>query len=640
MIQTMASTRAAESRIASVTTVGDRAPVRRRPGFRLSLRMREALAITLLTFLVVATTTFVHLSHLRQTILRDTLERAELIARHVYAAGARAMAQAPRAEPLQALRADQDLRVLLDATVGYSPHLLYALIADQASRTVVHSDPKREGEIAPERARFRDLLRADIGWPIHAFSRSHEIYEAVLPLDLDGRPFGAIRLGIAASLVERELRDALVRSLGLGGLALIAALGVAIGLSSVTLRPIRRLAHDMDRLRRGEFDVGSREGPRDEFGKLAFQLQLLGREMQSDRMRMQADKAWFQTAVDQLEDGLMFLDTDRRVQFANRAVETLLAMPPGELSGATLDASLPPGHPLRRLVDEAFERGASVRNTAVTTPGQDTTAEFLASVFPVEGPAPAPGGVIVLLKDSRAISVSARTLQALIRYSSQLVALGQVTSGVTHEVKNPLNAMMIHVELLGERLAGASDDVRRSLDVIRGEIGRLDAVVQRFMSLVRPQELQLSALDLNALLAEVSNLLEIEWRPKGIVFRAELDRTLPPLVGDEEMLRRALLNLLLNACQAMPDGGRVTVTSERQGAGLAQVTVADTGAGIPAEDLTRIFTMYYTTKPDGSGVGLALVRRIVEAHQGEIEVASEVGHGTRVILRLPLGPAS
>jgi signal transduction histidine kinase len=273
-------------------------------------------------------------------------------------------------------------------------------------------------------------------------------------------------------------------------------------------------------------------------------------------------------------------------------------------------------------------------------PGHETPGEFLASVFPLGGPDPAPSGVIVLLRDSRSISVSARTLQALIRYSSQLMALGQATSGVTHEVKNPLNAMMIHVELLSERLAGAPDDLRRSLDVIRGEIGRLDAVVQRFMSLVRPQELRTSVLDLNALLGEVSDLLEIEWRPKGVTFRANLDRGLPPVLGDEELLRRALLNLLLNACQAMPGGGCVTVTSERQGADLVQVTVADTGAGIPAEDLTRIFTMYYTTKPDGSGIGLALVQRIVQAHQGEIEVASEVGHGTRVTLRLPLEPTA
>jgi signal transduction histidine kinase len=640
MIRTMSSARIADPRIASLSAVAAQAPEGRGPGFRLSLRMREALAITLLTSLVVATTTFVHLSHLRRTILQDTLERAEVIARHVYASGARAMAQAPREPPLQALRTNRELRFLLDATVGYSPHLLYALIADQTGRVVVHSDPKREGEIAPVRASFRELLRDDAGWPIRALSRTEEIYEAVLPLDLDGRPFGAVRLGIATSLVERELKSALGTSLGLGGLALVAALGVAIGLSSVTLRPIRRLAQDMDRLRRGEFDVGSREGPRDEFGKLAFQLQLLGREIQSDRMRLLADKARFQTAVDQLEDGLLFLDPDGRVLFANRTVEVLLAKPPGELSASTLDTRLPPDHPLRRVVDDALERAVSVRNATLTVPGHATAAELLVSVFPVEGPDRSPSGVIVLLRDTRSISVSARTLQALIRYSSQLLALGQVTSGMTHEVKNPLNAMMIHVELLSERLAGASDEVRRSLDVIRGEIGRLDAVVQRFMSLVRPQELVFKALDLNALLDEVSDLLAIEWRPKGVVFSLHLDRGLPPLLGDEELLRRAVLNLVLNACQAMPGGGHVTVRSELQSPDLARITVADTGAGIPAEDLSRIFTMYYTTKPDGSGIGLALVRRIVEAHQGEIEVASEVGRGTLVTIRLPLRPVA
>ena len=641
MIQTMASAGAPGPQGPSSKAKADRAPEGsgrswRRP--HLSLRTREALAITLLTFLVVTTTTVVHLSHLRQTILEDTLERAELIARHVYASGARALAEAPREPPFRALKANRELRLLLDATVGYSPHLLYALVADRTGRAMVHSDPRREGELAPERSNFREFLRADLLWPIQAFYRAEEIYEAVLPLDLDGQPFGAIRLGIATSLVKRELRDALTRSLTLGGVALLAALGVAIALSSVTLRPMRQLADDMNRLRHGEFDVGSSAGPKDEFGKLAFQLQLLGRQIHSDRTRMLAEKAGFQTAVDQIEDGLMFLDADRRVLFANRAVEAVLDKPLAELSGSTLDAVLPPDHPLRRMVEDAFERAASVRNAALTVPGHAAAAEFLASVFPVEGADRSCNGVIVLLRDTKSIAVSARTLQALIRYAAQLTALGQVTSGVTHEVKNPLNAMTIHLELLNEQLTDAPDEVRRSLDVIRGEIGRLDAVVQRFMSLIRPQELALKEFDLNGLLEEVASLLEIEWRPRGIAFSVALDRGLPLILGDEELLRRTLLNVVLNACQAMPGSGRVRVTSGREDGDFVQITVTDTGAGIPPEDLTKIFTMYYTTKPEGGGIGLALVRRIVEAHEGQIEVTSEVGHGTRVMLRLPLRP--
>jgi signal transduction histidine kinase/HAMP domain-containing protein len=610
----------------------------RRRGLALSLRTREALAITLLTFLVVVTTTVVHLSHLRRTILEDTLERAELIARHVYASGARALAQASREPALLALRRDRELRQLLDATVGYSPHLLYALIADRTGLTVLHSDPRREGTVAPARADFREFLRTDLPWPIRTFRRAEEIYEAVLPLDLDGRPFGAIRLGIATSLVERELGTALRRSLALGALALLAALAVAIGLSSVTLRPIRQLADDMDRLRRGEFDVGSERGPRDEFGKLAFQLQLLGREIHSDRTRMLAEKARLQTAVDQLEDGLVFLDPRRRVLFANRAAEAALDAPLGGPAAPTFDAALSPDHPLRRLVDDALERAVSAHRIPLAVAGSARTPELLASVFPVEGPDRAASGVIVLLRDTRSIAVSARTLQALIRYASQLMALGQTTSSVAHDVKNPLNAMTIHLELLSARLTDMPDEVRRSLDVIRAEIGRLDAVVQRFMALVRPQELALKALDLNALLREVASLLEIEWHPRGVRFDVQLDRTLPSLPGDEELLHRAFLNLVLNACQAMPGGGRLTLASQREDDDFARVSVADTGAGIPPEDLTRIFTMYYTTKPDGSGIGLALVRRIVEAHDGAIEVTSEVGQGTQVTLRLPLRP--
>jgi signal transduction histidine kinase len=235
---------------------------------------------------------------------------------------------------------------------------------------------------------------------------------------------------------------------------------------------------------------------------------------------------------------------------------------------------------------------------------------------------------------------SIKTLQSLISYSAKLAALGRLTSGVAHEVKNPLNAMMIHLELVKARLAvprPALGGVRESLDIIGAEIRRLDRVVNGFLKFVRSQELALKSVDLNALAQGVAALLEAEWKPAGIRFALLLDPSCPRISGDEELLRQALLNIVVNACQAMPSGGTVTLETTRPGREWVALAVTDEGTGIAAEDRERIFSLYYTTKPEGSGIGLSLVYRIVQMHDGAIDVESAEGqNGTRMTIRLPV----
>ena len=604
----------------------------------LGLQAKEVLIITLLTFVVVTTTTVVHLSHVSRVLVEQTARQADLIARQLYAQSARALSRAPESgERHEILRQDPELRTLLNATVEYSPYLLYALIADATGRVILHSEAGKEGEPAPARPGFKDLLALD---PLTRVSRiygAEPVYESALSLTLDDKPFATVRLGIGMPLVRSQLKDSLKQSVALGALALVGALGVAIGLANVTLRPIRRLSGDVDLLTRGEFRVaGGSPGPKDEFARLGAQLQGLGEQIQSDRARMLSEKAQFQHTVDHLEDGIMFFNAARRILFLNRAAEIVVGKPVAEVVGEPIDAVLAEGHPLRRLVEEAFQRSASVRNATIAIPAEAGPTEFLVSVFVVTDNGQGCDGAMVLVKDLKSVTVSARTLQSLIRYSAQLTALGRITSQVTHEVKNPLNAMMVHVELLRDRLTGTPEEVRQSLDVIRSEIARLDAVVQKFTNVMRPPEPTLRPVHLNGLLQDLSTLLEAEGRKKGIAFTLRLDPGLPAVLGDEEMLRTALMNILLNAYQAMSGGGTVAITSAPEDDKRVTVSISDTGPGIPAEDIDRVFAMYYTTKPEGSGVGLPLVRRIVELHDGDIEIQSTVGRGTTVVIRLPV----
>ncbi|MGH7320869.1 MAG: ATP-binding protein, partial [Candidatus Rokuibacteriota bacterium] len=571
---------------------------------RLGLRAKETVAITTLTCLIVATTTLAHLAQLTRVVVEEASRQAELIAQQIYAQGSRALARTPRGAPRARLREDPELRSLIEASVGYSPHLLYVLIDDEAGAAILHSEARKQGAPAPARPRLQELLALDPARRAYALYAGGTVYEAVLPLRLDNVPFGNIRLGISTTLLRRELGTSLGQAVTLAALALPVAWLVAMALANLVLKPVRQLTQEMARLRRGEFDVAPAARPSDELGQLASQIQELGRELHSDRLRMLSEKAHLQQAVDHLEDGLLFCTEDRRILFFNRAAEVVVGRPVHEAAGRPMEEVLDPAHPLHPLLEQTFQSATGCRNTTISLAVDGQSREFLVSVFFVKD-AQKSMGAMVLMKDLGSL----RTLQSLVSYSAKLTALGRLTSGVAHEVKNPLNAMMIHLELIKERLSGSPEDVRQSLEIIGSEIRRLDRVLQGFLKFVRPQELVLKSIDLNALLHDLVALLEPEWQPPGVQFRLECDPGLPRIVADDEMLRQAFLNILQNACQAMPTGGTVTLTTREESPELVRVIFTDEGVGIPPEDVDKIFKLYYTTKPQGNGIGLPVVYR-------------------------------
>ncbi len=598
---------------------------------RLGIRVKEAVAVTLLVLLIVVTTTLIQLSHLSRVVVQEALRQAELISRQVYAQTSRTLARAPGSHPQEALKRDPELRALLEASVGYSPHLVYALITDHTGRTILHTEREKEGAVALPQSGLTGLIELDPARRFAALYRDGRVYETTLPLLLNGEPFASIRLGVSTTLVRQELTAGVKQSLILAGIALPLAWLAALGLAHLILRPIRALAGEVDRMRRGEFEVGAGLAGGDEFQELSSQLQRLGQELQADRTASPGERLQLQHVVDHLEDVVIFLNPERRVLFFNKVAEAMIGRPLDEVVEISLEELLPPPHPLRPLIAVVAASSSAARDTTVALNQDGRVKEFLVSVFPVRDAARVMG-TVVLLKDLE----SFKTVQSLISYSAKLAALGRLTSGVAHEVRNPLNAMMIHVELLRDRLASTPPDVQQSLDIIGSEVQRLDRVVQGFLRFMRPQELSLKALDLNALLGSVAALLEAEWQARGVHFHWDVDSALPPIRADEELLRQAFLNILQNACQAMPVGGTVTISTAREGRELIRVSIADEGMGIPAENLEKIFKLYFTTKPDGSGIGLSIVYRIIQMHDGTIEARSENRQGTTMVVRLPV----
>ena len=222
----------------------------------------------------------------------------------------------------------------------------------------------------------------------------------------------------------------------------------------------------------------------------------------------------------------------------------------------------------------------------------------------------------------------------LAELSRRITMVGRLTAGVAHEMKNPLNAMTIHLELLKQKLASgrpAGDHV----EIIGQEIRRLDQRIQGFLKFVRPDEVSFGPVAVAPLIASVVHAVQPEAQRAGVMIDRVCSDAALMVEGDAAQLREVFLNLAQNAIQAMPRGGRLAMSCGAVANRRVRVRVEDTGVGIAPENLTKIFELYYTTKERGTGVGLSMVYRTIQVHNGEIDVESTVGVGTTFIIMLP-----
>jgi K+-sensing histidine kinase KdpD len=240
-------------------------------------------------------------------------------------------------------------------------------------------------------------------------------------------------------------------------------------------------------------------------------------------------------------------------------------------------------------------------------------------------------GALVTLHDLESVE----EIESELELSRRMAAIGRLTSGVGHEVKNPINAIVVHLELLKTKLGDASAPAVRHLEVIDAEIHRLDRVVQTLVDFSRPVELRLREQDLRPVIGDVLALAAEELSTHKVTLVSRLPSK--PLVAniDADLLKQAVLNVIQNGAQAMPQGGRLEVILEEDGK-TAVLRVSDEGPGIPEEIREKIFDLYFTTKSGGSGIGLAMTYRILQLHHGSVEVQSEVGRGAEFLLRIPL----
>ncbi|MDX2081171.1 MAG: ATP-binding protein [Terrimicrobiaceae bacterium] len=356
-------------------------------------------------------------------------------------------------------------------------------------------------------------------------------------------------------------------------------------------------------------------------------------EVQSYLVEIAREKGFLETIFNAILEGVMVTDPKGRLIYLNRAacgffgieVETSLGRPLGEVvRGLDWDALSGSGEEVVSRDMEVFYPDNRFLNFYVVPLLSDET----------EGDAPETVGRAIILRD---ITQTRRATQETIE-SERFSALTMLAAGVAHEIGNPLNSLDIHLQLMQRSLrklpAKSRGELEKSVAVARGEVSRLDHIITQFLRAIRPQPIDVRPENVNAIVEESLSFLEPEIRDRDVIVEVQLDRNLPLLELDRDQIKQAFYNIVRNALQAMKAGGffRVRTSSDET---HVNVSFADTGGGIPPENISRIFEPYFTTKSGGSGLGLLIVRRIVRAHGGEVILESLPGRGLTLTIRLP-----
>ena len=622
---------------------------------QLRLRTKFTLVMTSLVLLVVAVLSCVFAAQLLEQLIREADKRASDLAKQVFLQAKNALTEAKQL----GLRPDSDapkdihdyVRHAFEISEGLqtqlraakeNPLIYEVSITDTDGLVLASSDPNLPGAFLARRTPISQLEARSflhqsgvLLRTLRGANKGPQLFEVEYPFINAGKPFGEVRVVVDSRLLLEEIRS----GLRTGGIIVLVALVVSALLaaivSGVTLAPLRDITAQLDRISAGQFDSpppdGTSRAGGDELGLVSRKISQVGQQLRGVHEIFSTMRENMNSVMAGLEDGLLLFTRDARAVMVSPAAEKFLGAPAGEFLGRRVTDIFPPGHPLHDVLHIEGEELSEITAEAdlETTEG---ARRVNVSVQAIQEDGERMGA-LVTLRDLDSLE----SIDTQLRVSERLAALGRITAGVAHEVKNPLNSMRLWLENLKESLSYDGDNAAASqaVQVLDKEIDRLDQVVKRFLDFTRPMDVRLEATQLAELLREVLEIAKPQLEKSNIQLAQLLPIDVPAVYVDRALLKQAVLNLVLNAAEAMPNGGQLRLMLSRRGE-MAEITVGDTGKGIPPENVQKIFQLFFTTRPGGSGIGLASTFRIVQLHNGSINFTSEVGRGTTFRIELPL----
>jgi signal transduction histidine kinase len=603
-------------------------------------KTKIALAITFMVVVMVSAFSYLYISQLLRQRLNAASDIAQLLAQQIVYSASNAVfdmsstkvdtdnSKAVRKAIEGYLTTDTNLNDLLDSSVGNVPIVYDAAIMDLDGRALLHSNPDLDGKILTPRPDFERLRTARFIDQLRMIYRPSSVYDVRQSLKLNGAPFGTVRVGISTVLLKSELTPRLQHAIVFSVGAIFLSLLISGSISRLALGPLEEINRNLDDASGGGTDyAASNDGNHDEYGLVTLKIANLGRQMRDAKEIFSALKDNVDQLMANLQDGLMLFTRDSRVVLVSASVERFLGRPRGEMLGRTAQEVFSNRSPLGALLLEAFERRRPLGQREIESPSgrrvqlsldfiQEKTTQI---------------GALLIMRDTESV----RRLEDEIEMSRRLSASGRLTRGVAHEVKNPINAIVLHLHLLQNKLQQMDPGTRRHVDIIGNEIHRLDRVVQILVDFTRPRDLKLEEVDLRRLLEDVAALAAPDAAQHGVAIVRDLPKQPLLIKADLDFMKQAILNVVINGIQAMNEGGQLTITARRDDM-MVVTEIRDTGPGIPKDVQEKIFELYFTTKPEGSGIGLAQTYQVMQWHYGTVDFETREGEGTTFRLRMPL----
>jgi signal transduction histidine kinase len=608
------------------------------------------LAITLMVTVMVTAFSYLYLSQILRLRIVNASDTANSLTHQLAYAANNAVpdfgsTNIDTSDPVALKRAlteyvqtDVDLNNLLQSVPGDWRYIYDVAIVDVNGKALLHTNASLLGKVIEPRPNFEKVVHANFREQIRLVFSPAAVYDVTYPLQLlnfeprpisaaSGAPFGTIRIGVQTIFLKSEVQTRLIRALYVSGSLIILSLLLAAGISNIALGPLKVISRNLDSVSAGEADLQSSESQHDEYGLVSLKIANLGRQIRDSKEIFSALKDNVDQLMSKLQDGLMLFSRDSRVVLVSAPVESFLGRPRGELLGRSVQDVFARDSLLGAALLDAFERRRTMSQREFEVAGGKRVQVSLDFVQEKNSQI----GALIIMRDTE----PARRIGDEIEMSRRLSASSRVTRGVAHEVKNPINAIVLHLQLLQNKLAQQEPDTRRHMDIIDSEIRRLDRVVQTLVDFTRPRDLHLEEIDLRSMLEDVAQLAAPDAEQHGVGIDLHMPEQRLPVKVDIDLMKQAILNVVINGVQAMPQGGRLTISASRQN-GVALAEVQDQGKGIPKELHDKVFELYFTTKREGSGIGLAQTYQILQWHYGTVDFESSESTGTVFRFHIPI----
>ncbi len=536
--------------------------------------------------------------------------------------------KAMRAAIAYFFQTDPNLNDMLESVVGNSRIIYDAAIIDPNGAAILDTNPALNGKPIPGRAPLSVLENAGFRHQLRLIYGPGSIYDVSIPVTLDGQEFGSVHVGVDTLFLRNELTPKLQQAAFFSVVAVFCSLVLAAVVSNVALGPLKAISRNLDSASAGDLLPDDETSKDDEVGLVSLKIAHLGRQIRDTNEIFTALKDNVEQVMTKLQDGLMLFPRDTRVVLVSASAEKFLGRPRREILGHTAEEIVSDGTVWGAVVLPAFQKQRPLVQYEFDA-ADGRRVQVSLDFIHEKG---TPIGALLTMRDAESV----KRIENEIEISRRLSASGRLTRGVAHEVKNPINAIVLHLQLLQNKLQQDDPETRRHMDVIGSEIHRLDRVVQILVDFTRPRDLRLEEVDLKKILENVVGLAAPDAARHGVRIVQQLAPEPLPVRVDCDLIKQAVLNLVLNGVQAMTAGGVLTLKARRDNDKIL-AEVMDQGCGIPPEAQEKIFELYYTTKGNkgGSGIGLAQTFQIMQWHYGQVEFDSIVGSGTTFRMTLP-----